>query len=144
MREFFQGWRRKAGYATLVIAIAFTAGWIRSPRIHDDWSWQLGSTAHAVMSHRGTIYWIRAFGLPRKNAGPYWNMYAIEEVEAGPDTWARAIEVEWRWDFLGFHAGAMIVSFILPYWSIVIPLTLLSAYLILWKPRPKPKGEPDA
>lgn len=32
----------------------------------------------------------------------------------------------------------------LPYWSIVLPLTLLSAYLLLWKPRPKPKGKPNA
>ena len=27
----------------------------------------------------------------------------------------------------------------IPYWSIAAPLTLLSASLILWKPRPKPK-----
>jgi hypothetical protein len=31
-----------------------------------------------------------------------------------------------------------------PYYAIIIPVTLLSAYLILWKPRPEPKGAPDA
>jgi hypothetical protein len=44
---------------------------------------------------------------------------------------------------LGFHCGAGqykdtgigIVNYTLPYWSIAIPLTLLAAYLILWKPR---------
>jgi hypothetical protein len=28
----------------------------------------------------------------------------------------------------------------IPYWSIMLPLTLLSAYLILWKPRKRDSG----
>ena len=31
-----------------------------------------------------------------------------------------------------------------PNWSITIPLTLLSAYLILWQPRTKPKEQSNA
>lgn len=30
MHDFFNGWRRKVGVATLVMACVFTAGWVRS------------------------------------------------------------------------------------------------------------------
>ena len=30
MREFFHGWRRKVGCVTSLMALAFTAGWVRS------------------------------------------------------------------------------------------------------------------
>ena len=35
MREFFRGWRRKAGCVTLVMALVFMAGWIRRLLISD-------------------------------------------------------------------------------------------------------------
>ncbi len=64
--------------------------------------------------------------------------------------------VEWRTDWIGFHFGAAnatagsirrVEFWIVPYWSIVIPLTLLSAYLLLSKPHkstPKKITEPIA
>lgn len=33
---------------------------------------------------------------------------------------------------------------LIPYWSVAIPLALLSAFLIVWKPQAKPKDTPDA
>jgi hypothetical protein len=35
MREFFKGWRRKAGTVLLLMAVAFTAVWVRSRSISD-------------------------------------------------------------------------------------------------------------
>lgn len=54
-------------------------------------------------------------------------------------------DVEWRFDWAGFTAGAAQNRFrapplridlhCVPYWAIVIPLTMLSAWLLLSKPR---------
>ena len=61
------------------------------------------------------------------------------------------LKMDWRRDFHEFHIGAgktmdrrQFHHVVLPYWSITIPMTLLSACLILWKPRPKPKVTPNA
>lgn len=53
-----------------------------------------------------------------------------------------------RWDLVGITIGSGIINggpmnepvieiqhYVFPYWSMVLPLTFLSAYLILWKPR---------
>jgi len=36
MKEFFQGWRRKIGVVTLVMALVFMAGWVRSLVVEDE------------------------------------------------------------------------------------------------------------
>lgn len=56
-------------------------------------------------------------------------------------------EVLFHWEWMGFAKGECSTMFVrlwtVPYWSIVIPLTLLSAYLLLIKP-PIPKPNPVA
>lgn len=64
---------------------------------------------------------------------------------------------EWRWNCCGFDfgrasdpsnrtlGGVQVSLWVIPYWSIVIPLTLFSVYLLLSKPRqstPKKLIEP--
>jgi hypothetical protein len=62
----------------------------------------------------------------------------------------RDFDVEWCWDWAGFTFGAAtrkpdsprvfhVDLYSIPYWSIVIPLTLLSAWLLLSKVRQKQK-----
>ena len=69
-----------------------------------------------------------------------------------PDPFESNYEVEWQWDWAGFTFGAeqfrpgvmplhRLEIYAIPYWSIVIPLALLSAYLILWKPRKVGAGQ---
>lgn len=65
------------------------------------------------------------------------------------------IDVKWEssWEWCGFHVGGweltdgeMSVGVTAPYWGIVVPLTLLSAYLI-WFPsrkRPPASSQPHA
>jgi hypothetical protein len=60
--------------------------------------------------------------------------------------------IDWRWKFCGIDFGQTHNHhdpifrrkyWLFPYWSIVLPLTLLSAYLLLSKPRPpKPPESP--
>ena len=75
--------------------------------------------------------------------------YDAQSGIASPDCW-NEFKVAWRFDFAGFHCGegrhrswhSWDVQFwVFPYWSITLPMTLLSAWLILIKPR-KAKGVP--
>ena len=72
--------------------------------------------------------------------------YELDENGVMPpiDPW-ESFKVDWKWDCAGFHFGSGTITrgtrklkceqYIVPYWSIVVPLTLLSAYLLLTKPR---------
>jgi hypothetical protein len=61
-------------------------------------------------------------------------------------------DVTWDWQSYGFRTGkssnrdgSSSTIRIIPYWSIVIPLTLLSAYLLLRKPNhPESRAEQKA
>lgn len=141
MHPFFRGWRRKAGVVTLVMACALMSGWVRSFRIHDQlWFAVRGDATEAVISLGGKINWIRyhkAVLVPVPTF-PEWTTGGFDDVESFDDGSLRR-----RWRFVGFVSGewpddkiigrTTIVA--VPYLMLVMPLTLLSAYLILWKPR---------
>ena len=69
-----------------------------------------------------------------------------EDPEAHYDPWQCYSDIDWRRDWAGVSFGAGIqhgpegtswpfAMCVIPYWSLVLPLTLLSAWLILAKPR---------
>ena len=59
MREFFQGWRRKVGVVTLVMACVLTAGWVRSFLIRDILSINVFPQQIAAESNLGKIHLFR-------------------------------------------------------------------------------------
>ena len=146
MREFFRGWRRKAGCVTLVMATVLWAAWVRSLGGLDVTIFNNATTALASMPN--------TVGLIIVNDGKsVGTSYFYENPLFYEGT-------EWSWHFCGFGIGklkhtvlmAHIANdgtlvhhnippvifaglYTIPYWSVVIPLTLLSAYLLLWKPR---------
>ena len=91
MREFFQGWRRKAGLATLAIALALTVGWVNS------------------YSHGFNV--------------------KVESVDG-------IVTIDTLSIPEGVAINGQYLCWYVPYWFIVLPLTLLSAWLLLIKPRP--------
>lgn len=138
MRGFFRGWRRKLGCVTLLLACVVTGWWIRSFYICDDirvpgrtpafhlfftlpnwfgWVWvenadggvppryRSGKTAYSTTVHE---YSYRPYRFVYGNVDPKHPL--AQTMEAGP-------------------------HFYLSYWMVVLPLTLLSAYLLLSKPR---------
>lgn len=109
MREFFRGWRRKAGCGLLTLVMVLTGAWIRSL------SAERYSDVPDNLREAKVGLSIRSF------AG------SCRLVASRFEEHAHA---------LGYYRTDVVV---IPYWSVVWPLTLLSAYLILWKPRPKPK-----
>ncbi len=106
MIEFFKGWRRKIGVLTLLMACAFAAVWVRSLSATDVIKIHTGEKIPKVLRLRAG--WLRS------------HQGRIERIASLA---------------IGKHGrpagGTGFYLWQLPYWSVVIPLTLLSAYLLL-------------
>lgn len=148
MREFFRGWRRKTGLATLAMACMLTIGLMRSYMVIDSLYASRGRTLHELTARAGSLTWLRhseeddVVPIQWQSThflGPnvrfsYWD--GIQE------------EIEWQRNWVGFSAGTFHVdagghSMLLRvevlsicYWPIILLLTLLSMYLLLTQPRP--------
>ncbi len=148
---FFKPPRRKVGVLTLFMACVFATGWVRS-NVHED---NLGIgfvTAHDhFFSRRQYLGWTRF----RSASGPLkyqtgWYSQPVRLISLG----FISNSTEQGWSRLGFDfetgrfledllTGQVIegkapiewVGFTVPYWSVVIPLTLISLWLLLFKPR---------
>ena len=114
MREFFGGWRRKAGCGLLVMAIALAGFWVRGMVEPKSVKFQVGQRLHWLTTIDGRLIWVSADKVEGLSLLDEENTRSVL-----PNTHER------------------IVFFRTP----VLFLTLLSAYLILWKPR-KAKGMP--
>jgi hypothetical protein len=156
MREFFRGWKRKVGVVTMTMACLFMAGWLRSRHARDEFNvgrnHGLRITGISGRSHF-------SIGIIKKNGftDPLWLSASHNETDSTLDVTkpidgARCPTVfhihmglprngitlgESRFNF--YHETSetcWFAGFWLPYWSIVIPLTAISAWLLLSKPRP--------
>ena len=156
MGEFFRGWRRKLGVVTLGLALGFTAGWVRSKtyfdRVEFCYSRILKTNNNFMSAYRG-IEWISFWGddPPSSKEKTTWNSGRMNAdfstIRFKSFRRTRNYElggfVYEDGEFAGFLQMRIIV---IPYWSTIIPLTLLSAYLLLVKPRvakPAKTIEPD-
>lgn len=149
MSDFFQGWRRKAGCITLVMAFVFMLGLMRSYTIEDFISFNSGPDSQdglLISDHR--ILWGRWHweGHVPNRIGPsiQWstNQYSIQ-----PLMFFHRLRAKWYWRMCGLEYAGFVDRFdtdsqavdwtmwAISYWSIITPLTLLSAYLILSNPR---------
>ena len=151
MGESFHGWRRKSGILILAIACVFMAGWMRgimqlTDRVIIPWK-----TSYSVLflnnCRIASASGITLCHYPKheRNPGPLprlveWETYPATTPENVKISKARlraspewVADGNWDCDWFGFVAGgAVYYSMIaIPYWSIVIPLTLLSAFLLL-------------
>ena len=143
MREFFHGWRRKAGVVTLVVACAMMGMWMRSRFQEDSIRFTAFSRRNLIMSTSSRISWWswnEPPGAPRPPA-----------LMTGPLTPEGRLEAAF-WTGVDFCLHTDLKDARMsdtdvrhhcnhPYWPFVLPLVLLSAYLILWKPR---KQQPTA
>lgn len=132
MREFFKGWRRKAGCITLVMACAMAGLAMRSRFSYDIASFAFNSRQHQIVSMDSRLEW-RASDLEPNSIG--FNGWT--SVDAG-DLVAALVSYEfWQLERSQRHAE----KWTSPDWVAVVPFTLLSALLLLWKPRQR--TEPD-
>lgn len=150
MRDFFQGWRRKIGCITVVIAVVLASGWLRSCARVDSVECHLGKSSFLLRSKAGTIGYLpfesgTAF-VSLHGRPPHWLQMGPEPCSLTfasgtevicykPDPSCLFVDID---SGMGMGAGTDGIelkdSFRAPYWSLIAPLTLLSAFLFLWKP----------
>lgn len=154
MREFFRGWRRKLGVVALMVSCVFAAGWVRScsvedriylpKRVKNFWI----ANADAIVSYDHSLAWMSE-GSDAAQMGwhwPKWQSKSKADVVRHAEKYPAQIE-EIRFlgfgqktESFGFYFGSRTFA---PYWSIVIPLTLISGWLLVSQPREShPKKTP--
>jgi hypothetical protein len=124
---------------TLAVASMFMAGWIRSLNVEDVFSSYTANHNDLLFSSEGVLAWTRISENRAQGAIPLpkW------ETNHDSDRWLipsnPKIEWDWKWNGFGMSGPYMQRSAcrMIPYWSIVLPLTAISAWLLLSKPRAK-------
>ena len=147
MGNLFKGWRRKAGCVLLVMTCGFLVDWMRSYTFCRFSEWEEEGRVTQLTVVNGGISWAkyvfskdsrtfkdnRSLGYHfgryngcRNGTHGWWsfNTTPIAGFRFGTDFRSLDRNIEERADY-----------WLVPYWSVVLPLTLLSAYLILGKPR---------
>jgi hypothetical protein len=150
----------------LVMACVISTGWVQSHRSCDCFDVNLADSRYGIQSLLGHIHFVQT-DFPH---GPSFqasttavnNVAGVESDDRGNPRFypEKQAILQWRRDWAGFHSsdglaplgypyGSGKISVRLrsvPYWFIVLPLTLLSAYLILVPSRKRPPtgGQPDA
>lgn len=156
MREFFKGWRRKLGCVLLGVACALTCGWVRSLETYDHVNMNLREWRYAFASIDGRIWLFRTSAV-EEGKSTYWFSGAVSERTTDKSGQRRPFDPNrpsyklWlRWEVAGFHLSAgeiqepvtpvRFTNVLIPYSWFVIPLTLLSADLLIRKPRKTTKA----
>jgi hypothetical protein len=146
MGDFFHRWRRKAGCVMLVMACVLTLGWVRSCQFEEGFGFYTKDSIIGFTSNYRGLTWSRCV-VQRFDSGGYWELwdaqpkspfdYITDEYEGLITVWRRA----WGgFDFGDCHEefeARRLIRWTIPYWSIVLPLTLISGWLLLSKSRKK-------
>ena len=156
MREFFRGWRRKAGCVTLVVACVGMVGGVRGYAVEDVWQPKYGMVVdgfqHAPVQHhfrssRYGITWHKSKGLDDTSFGwvAGWSTNSLVEAAQVEVKIRGDIKSRWSWGGFDFCYSekdeARFLRLRIPYWSLVLPLTAISSWLLLSKPK-KPAAIP--
>jgi hypothetical protein len=138
----FNGWRRKIGLVTLVLACVLMAGWVRSHTYLDGISFSTGKNrVETLTSAGGYVAWQSNDETETVMTPVQLNTAILSKDFSGFNHPA----MNWKLRGFGFGIGVIsdredeglrITMRAAPYWTIVIPLTLLSTGLLLRNPRP--------
>jgi hypothetical protein len=153
MLEFFRGWKRKVGCVTLVMALVTTGAWITSLQTGGEYCFGKGESRlyHSITLRRGGLIWNRfeCGEDETMNYGAGWTRSNALPLDDGPFVGvAIPFDIDWRWKRLGFDLGEWhwqtnhqfrVLFLMIPFAPIIIPLTAISAWLLLSKPRAKIK-----
>jgi hypothetical protein len=142
---------------TLVLACVFMAVWIRSTNDLDDFAVRFSNQRGVIFGTEDCGFYVKRYTSqdpdvleePPEDRFEFWTTptSTLDPQSEGlwnPGCWRISSDQK----FCGFRyarfGGNAVEILLIPCWSIVLPLTLLSAYLILWKPRKKPEDTPHA
>lgn len=148
MAAYFKPLRRKLGVVMLLIACVFAAGWVRCLSIADiaeERGCQFQSLGGSLFCEFSPELFSFKFHFRSKKLSGVRDFYSHPSFDH-----------IWRLRFCGFGYGSenaavqnkdgskllcSVPRFNVPYWSIVMPLSLLSAWLLLSKPMATPPPE---
>jgi hypothetical protein len=138
MNEFFHGWRRKTGVVTLGLACILIAGWIRSLVISDCLGLPIGRTSE-IRSDNQLLVGTWSDGPVDFN----WARTAWTTEASSSNSRSNDPLVDWHVKWIGIGVGHTRATemgtrihrnhLFVGYWLLTIPLSALSAYLILWR-----------
>ncbi|HEY4258524.1 MAG TPA: hypothetical protein VGM98_00130, partial [Schlesneria sp.] len=129
---------------TLGLACVLAGQWIRSLSIEDQIYFSIGKTTPVLLfSTQGYIVWGMFLNLDRKDLDgqpPHWRSLPLDpELGSREPLFFQNPEFTWRWWICAVVEDVAAIRrfrfLIISYLSLIIPLTLLSAFLILWTPR---------
>lgn len=143
MRDLLRGWRRKVGVVTLLMACVFTGGWVKSRSLTDIVTFNFGTRSSELFySFDSSLVWLHFQEKETARATtPEWDTVSKSRYSFFEDP-----DCDWNLRGAGFGFGscsrksARIV--ITPYGAIAVPLAVISAYLIFWKPRKAKPSDP--
>ena len=140
MHTFFHGWRRKTGVVALVMACVLAGTWLRTLAVCDYLTLRTNPQSCIGLHLLGGCAELRYEWLDKSESAKVticdrlfiWN-------QDDPVGWSMRFLPMFRWSSLRrigwFTPATECISVTLPLLTTTISLTLLSAYLILWKPR---------
>ena len=160
MREFFKPWRRKFGCVTLAIACVCASGWMRGLNgIEDTVCFDLGERYLVLCFSSGWFSEIPGIWMSHCVYDDTFNPVRLEQSFVTWDVdgsqldaetirhlrnayeasaqWEAEKNWEWKWGGFGVAGNVYSTGFGADYRSIVILLTLLSAYLLLTNSKQK-------
>lgn len=135
MFNFFKGWRRKLGCVALAIAALVTVSWVSSLRTRTTGWFRTDYAFYRFQNSNSSFIAFIDVNDPESEFSPYLPTYSWShsEHQLGEATSP-------PWPAIGFEHG----RFWIAHWMIAVPLTVLAGYLILWRPRTKPKVDPSS
>ena len=165
MREFFQGWRRKTGLALLAMAMLLMMAWMRTAVVMDQINFTVNGDMHQVWAERGYVAWMNEVGCGSER---HFSWHFQQPPEPSFDSFENdqgRIRCRTLWNVLGIRLADLVIVnqvstlgtgstevppsreihcpiWVVPYWVLVLPLSLLSAWLIFSKSR-QPKSAKD-
>ena len=161
MNEFFkflvrfsQGRKRKVGLVTLLMACLFMVGWVRSFFYCEGVSlpFLTRTASHSVWSNQDGLSWVKELSLDnpdhwkdnqtfRWGSLPQTEESVLDAFGTTRNNWFGFEVFDITYRHVNFRSNpngdrVRMIVWIVPYWSIVLPLTLLSAYLLRSTPSP--------
>jgi hypothetical protein len=138
MREFFRGRKRTLGVLTLAIVCLFTAGWVRSLFEIDAFNCELFDKSwNYFASADGKLTWMTS-----TSQKPGFSAYEAAMAVGLPPEEDEVVSSS-VFSTTAKNSRVKTTKYIFRYWHIVVPLTFISAWLLLSKrPLVKVKVQP--
>lgn len=142
MLSYFHPLRRKVGVVMLSLSCLLAIGWVRSLQVRDIVG--IGPVSETIICGASNRHMLLLVLLPIEHLqnGPTLPFWRTAEAKPTIRDCFAVIKSEQCWLGFGYlitdsqpESGHLATAFAVPYWSIVLPLTLLSAWLLLSKPR---------